>query len=371
VNSELDRMLMERAIEVGRSARFWSAPNPAVGCVLSKGDTVIGTGFTQPAGRQHAEIMALAEASDPRGATAYVTLEPCSHVGKTGPCVDALIQAGVSRVVTSLEDPNQAVSGRGIAALRAAGIAVDVGLLADTVENDLAGFLQRMRRGWGRITLKVAVSLDGRTAMASGESQWITGEAARRDVQVLRAEADLIVTGVGTVLADDCRLTLRSDELPLNDEEKARALAHPPARMVLDSGGRTPERAALLSEPAATIVVTPTAKQANSWLATVVDADDEGRVCLQAWVKLLGERQHNEVLVEAGPKLAGALIAGGWVDRLVVYQAPKLLGQNAAPMAAFDIDVLSDAPGFQIREVTRIGEDLRMIAMRVPPADLQ
>lgn len=362
-------MLMERAIEVGHLARFWSAPNPPVGCVLARGSDVIGTGFTQPAGQQHAEIMALGEALDPHGATAYVTLEPCSHYGKTGPCVDALITAGISRVVLAVEDPHQEVSGRGIAALRAAGITVDTGLLADRVEADLAGFLQRMRRGWGRITLKLAVSLDGRTALASGESQWITGEAARRDVQALRAQSDLIVTGVGTVLADDCRLTIREDELPLDAENTARALAYPPARMVLDSKGRTPAGAAILAGPPATTVVATEAPPALSIASTVLESGEQGRVSLAAWVKLLAALQHNEVLVEAGPRLAGALISEGWIDRLVLYQAPKLLGQTARPMAAFEVGVLAAAPEFRIQEVTRLGDDLRMIATRDAPPD--
>ena len=234
---ERDRVFMEHAIEIGRCGRFWSAPNPPVGCVLVQRDTIVATGFTQPAGQPHAEIMALQAIDDARGMTAYVTLEPCNHHGRTPPCTEALIQAGISRVVVALEDPNPEVSGQGIARLRGADITVEVGLLADEVEADLAGFLLRMRRGWGRITLKVATSLDGRTAMASGESQWITGETARRDVQLWRAQSDAIVTGVNTVMTDNCKLTLRAHDLPLQDADKSRALAYPPTRIVLDSKG--------------------------------------------------------------------------------------------------------------------------------------
>ena len=368
MNESMDRAFMERAVELGRQARFWSSPNPAVGCVLAREGEVIGTGFTQPAGAAHAEVMALHSVADARDAVAYVTLEPCGHHGKTGPCTEALIAAGVSRVVVALEDPNPLVSGTGIAALRNAGVTVEVGLMAPEVERDLAGFLWRMRRGWGRITLKVATSLDGRTATASGESQWITGLLARQDVQRLRAESDVIVTGVGSVLADDCRLTLRPDELPLPDEEKARALDHAPHRMVLDSRGRTPDTAQILRGDPAMVVVAEGMVPALGSFAVRLPADEEGRIDLGAWVRYLGESAYNEILVEAGPTLSGALLAGGWVDRLVIYQAPKLLGQSARPLAALDVDVLSAAPQFAIDDVTRLGVDLRIIASPDPEA---
>ena len=353
---------MQRAIELGRRARYWSAPNPPVGCVLVRDDQEIGAGFTQPAGQAHAEVMALNAAGDGSGATAYVTLEPCSHQGQTGPCASALIDAGVSRVVVAVEDPNPQVAGSGIAALRAEGIDVDVGEGADQVEADLAGFLLRMRRGYGRITLKIAMSLDGRTAMPSGESQWITGEDARTDVQRLRAESDLMVTGVGTVLADDCRLTLRADELPLDGEDKERALAHPPARMVLDSKGRTPADARILAGGETTVITTENIALSEPSQVVVLGADARGRVDIGAWLQHLGEQSFNEIMVEAGPTLSGALLKGGWVDRLIIYQAPKLLGDDARAMAAMNFSALTEAPEFEINEVTRIGEDLRIIA---------
>ncbi len=353
---------MQRAIELGRQARYWSAPNPSVGCVLVRDDQEIGAGFTQPAGQAHAEIMALNDAGDANGATAYVTLEPCSHHGQTGPCASALINASVARVVVAVEDPNPQVAGSGIAALRANGIDVDLGEGADQVEADLAGFLLRMRRGYGRITLKIAMSLDGRTAMPSGESQWITGEDARADVQRLRAEADLMVTGVDTVLSDDCRLTLRADELPLDGEDKQRALTHPAARMVLDSQGRTPASARILAGGETTVITTQNIPVGESGQAVVLLADAEGRVDLSAWVQYLGEQAFNEIMVEAGPTLSGALLRGGWVDRLIIYQAPKLLGDTACAMAAMNFSALAEAPEFEIKEVTRIGADLRIIA---------
>ena len=353
---------MQRAIELGRRARYWSAPNPPVGCVLVRDDQEIGAGYTQPAGQAHAEVMALTAADDVNGATAYVTLEPCSHQGQTGPCASALIDAGVNRVVVAVEDPNPQVAGSGIAALRAEGIDVDVGEGADQVEADLAGFLLRMRRGYGRITLKIAMSLDGRTAMPSGESQWITGEDARADVQRLRAESDLMVTGVGTVLADDCRLTLRADELPLVGEDKERALAHPPARMVLDSKGSTPADARILAGDGTTVITTENIALGESTQVVVLGADARGRVDIGAWVKYLGEQSFNEIMVEAGPTLSGALLKGGWVDRLIIYQAPKLLGDDARAMAAMTFSALAEAPEFEINEVTRVGPDLRIMA---------
>ena len=353
---------MQRAIELGQQARYWSAPNPPVGCALVRDDQEIGAGHTQPAGQAHAEVMALNAAGDATGATAYVTLEPCSHQGQTGPCASALINAGVSRVVVAVEDPNPQVAGSGIAALLAEGIDVHVGEGADRVEADLAGFLLRMRRGYGRITLKIAMSLDGRTAMPSGESQWITGEDARADVQRLRAESDLMVTGVGTVLADDCRLTLRADELPLDGEDKERALAHPPARMVLDSKGRTPADARILAGGETTVITTENIALSEPSQVVVLGADARGRVDIGAWLQHLGEQSFNEIMVEAGPTLSGALLKGGWVDRLIIYQAPKLLGDDARAMAAMNFSALTEAPEFEINEVTRIGEDLRIIA---------
>ena len=353
---------MQRAIELGQQARYWSAPNPPVGCVLVRDNQEIGAAFTQPAGQAHAEVMALNAAGDATGATAYVTLEPCSHQGQTGPCASALIDAGVSRVVVAVEDPNPQVAGSGIAALRAAGIEVELGEGADQVEVDLAGFLLRMRRGYGRITLKIAMSLDGRTAMASGESQWITGEDARADVQRLRAEADLIVTGVGTVLADDCRLTLRADELLLDSDAKGRALEHPPARMVLDSKGRTPAGARILEGGQTTVITTENIALDEAGQTVMLGADAEGRVDISAWAQYLGEQAFNEILVEAGATLSGALLRGGWVDRLIIYQAPKVLGEAARAMAAMTFPALADAPEFEINEVTRIGADLRIIA---------
>jgi diaminohydroxyphosphoribosylaminopyrimidine deaminase/5-amino-6-(5-phosphoribosylamino)uracil reductase len=362
VTEAADRALMQRAIDLGRQARFWAAPNPAVGCVLARDGEVIGSGYTQPVGQAHAEVMALQSAVNAQRSTAYVTLEPCSHQGHTGPCAQALIDAGVTRVVVAIEDPNPSVSGQGIALLRSAGIAVEVGVLADQAEQHLAGFLLRMRRGWGQITLKVAASLDGRVAMATGESQWITCETSRQDVQRLRAESDLIVTGIGTVLADDCQLTLRPDQSSLSSEESERALRSPPHRMVLDSQGRTPINARILNGSPTTVVTAPGIKMDSSIEQHQLPVDQRGRIVLGDWAHYLGAQSFNTILIEAGPQLSGALIEGGWVDRLVVYQAPCLLGDTGRPMAGFAIDTLSESPKFQLEEVTRSGTDLRIMA---------
>ena len=221
--ADFDVRMMARALQLARLGRYSAMPNPHVGCVLVRDGGVIGEGFTRPAGGNHAEIEALAAAEDARGATAYVTLEPCSHQGRTGPCADALVAAGVSRVVVAMPDPNPLVAGQGLAKLRDAGITVDCGLLATEARQLIPGYIARMTRGRGRVRAKLAMSLDGRTAMASGESQWITGPAARRDVQRLRAGSCAIVTGVGTVLADDCALTVRTEQLGLPPATAGRA----------------------------------------------------------------------------------------------------------------------------------------------------
>ena len=363
-----DATFMAQAIGVGREARFWAEPNPAVGCVVVRDDQVLGSGFTQPSGQSHAEIHALSQLADAKGATAYVTLEPCCHQGRTGPCTEALIAAGVTRVVVALEDPNPQVSGAGIARLRAAGIEVTLGVLADRVEQELAGFLLRMRRGWGRVTLKIASSLDGRTAMASGESQWITSAPARRDVQLLRAESGAIVTGIGTVLADDCHLTLRAEDLPLDEPARSRALNHPPLRVVLDSQGRIPLGANVLKGAASVVFSSVDVALSEPAINVRSGIDQSGRLDIAQCLQWLGEREINDILIEAGPTLTGALIAGDWVDRIVIYQAPRILGSDARPMAELNMQTLDDTPVFRIEEVTQIGEDLRISAIRAGDA---
>jgi len=359
MTTEFDTRMMARALQLARRARFRAMPNPHVGCVLARDGEIIAEGCTQPAGGNHAEVEALNAAGDARGATAYVTLEPCNHTGRTGPCTDALIAAGLSRVVMALEDPNPEVAGKGAAALRAAGIEVAGGLLEKEARALNAGYFARMTRGRGRVRVKLAMSLDGRTAMACGESQWITGPAARADVQRLRAMSCAVVTGVGTVLADDCALTVRHAELVL-PEGAAPAPGRQPLRVILDSRLRAPTGAQVLDGSAPTLVChdgsAPVPEAAAEY--AVLPRDGEG-LDLRALMALLAERQCNDILVESGPRLAGSLLRLGLVDELIVYMAPALLGDRARPLLALPLDSMADKVALQIRDARRVGADWR------------
>jgi diaminohydroxyphosphoribosylaminopyrimidine deaminase/5-amino-6-(5-phosphoribosylamino)uracil reductase len=365
---QFDTRMMARALQLARRGQYSAMPNPHVGCVLVRDGHVIGEGFTCPAGGNHAEIEALHAAGDATGATAYVTLEPCSHQGKTGPCADALVRAGVTRVVVALADPNPQVAGAGLEKLRVAGIAVDCGLLESEARRLIPGFIARMTRGYGRVRAKLAMSLDGRTAMASGESQWITGAAARRDVQRLRAMSCAIVTGVGTVLADDCALTVRSDELGLDPAAAQLAGMRQPLRVVLDSGLRTPANAKVLNGDAPTllchdqVVTVPPAITASAASRLALPRGDSG-LDLHALMAELAARQCNEILVESGPRLAGALLQAGLLDELIVYMAPTLLGDRARPLLALPLDIMADRVQLRLEDVRRVGADWRFTAV--------
>ncbi len=360
--TEFDTRMMARALQLARRGRFWARPNPHVGCVLVRDNGIIGEGFTQPAGGNHAEIEALQSAGDARGATAYVTLEPCSHTGKTGPCVEALIQAGVTRAVIATGDPNPEVAGRGLARLEEAGVEVHCGLLQDQARALIAGFIARMERGRGRVRAKLAMSMDGRTAMASGESQWITGPAARSDVQRLRAESCAVMTGVGTVLADDCALTVRADQLDLHPDEIQRAVRCAPRRVVLDSHLRTPSTARILDpDRPALLLHAPGAEPAADLVGAQcrpVATTPEG-LDLEAVFALLGQRQCNEILVESGPRLAGALFRAGLLDELIIYMAPVLLGERARPLLGLPLDFMSEKVNLRLKDARMVGKDWR------------
>lgn len=363
-----DTRMMARALQLARRGRYSAMPNPHVGCVLVRDGHIIGEGFTQPAGGNHAEIEALAAAGDARGATAYVTLEPCSHHGKTGPCADALLAAGVSCVVVALEDPNPQVAGRGLARLREAGVAVSCGLLAAEAEQVIPGFIARMRRGRGRVRAKLAMSLDGRTAMASGESQWITGPAARQDVQRLRAMSCAILTGAGTVLADDCALTVRAAELGMDPADADRASARQPLRVVLDSRLQSPAGARIFSAEAATLWchsadIAPPAEPPGTTTELLALARADHGLDLQALLTELNRRQCNEILVESGPRLAGALLRLGLLDELIVYMAPTLLGSAARPLLELPLNLMAEQVPLTLRDVRRVGEDWRFTAV--------
>ncbi|WP_110649449.1 bifunctional diaminohydroxyphosphoribosylaminopyrimidine deaminase/5-amino-6-(5-phosphoribosylamino)uracil reductase RibD [Salinicola peritrichatus] len=368
--SQIDRPVaeawMSRAIRLAWKGRYSCDPNPRVGCVLVKDGVLVGEGFHARAGKAHAEINALEAAGEAaRGATAYVTLEPCSHTGRTGPCSQALIEAGVARVVAAMEDPNPQVSGRGFAMLRAAGIDVVVGLLESEARALNPGFIRRMSEGRPRVTLKMAMSLDGRTAMASGESQWITGPAARQQVQRLRAASSAVLTSVESIIFDDSRLTVRAEQLGL---EQAESIARrQPLRVVLDSSLRLPLAAACLNEPGRTLVFTvqderaPRRARLEAAGAEVIcmPATNEGRVEFDAVLRYLAAQEAcNEVLVETGATLAGALLEAQCVDRLELFIAPTLLGGEARPLFALPgLKNMSQQRRLEIDEIRAVGND--------------
>lgn len=354
-----DQHYMARALELARRGLNTAHPNPRVGCVLVRDDAVVGEGWHWQAGAPHAEANALAAAGNKaRGATAYVTLEPCSHTGRTPPCADALIEAGVARVVIAVEDPDPRVAGSGVERLRAAGITVESGLLGEAAEALNCGFLSRMRRGRPWLRVKLAASLDGRTALASGESSWITGEAARLDVQRWRARSSAILTGIGTVLADNPRLDVR---LPETERQ--------PLRVVLDSSLRIGADAQIFQRAGDVLVLhgshanelrAAELKRHGVQLAAV--ADSAAGLDLKAVLAELAARNQNEVWVEAGATLAGALVEAELVDELIVYLAPDLLGPEARPLLALTgIDRMDQRRRFAWYDLRRIGRDLRLI----------
>jgi diaminohydroxyphosphoribosylaminopyrimidine deaminase/5-amino-6-(5-phosphoribosylamino)uracil reductase len=400
--SATDHTHMAHALRLAKRGLYTTAPNPRVGCVIADGETVLGTGFHQRAGEPHAEVFALREAgARARGATAYVTLEPCAHHGRTPPCADALVAAGVGRVVVAAEDPFDQVAGRGIERLRAAGITVETGLMRDAARELNIGFFSRIERGRPFVRVKLAMSLDGRTALANGDSKWITGEAARADVQHWRARSSVILSGSGTVLADNPRLTVRFSPLspgnaggegwgegaarkataPLTSQrDSLRSQPSPPSelggegfrplRVILDRRLRTPADSHVLDAAAPTLLLhapnaTPAAtRPAHVEYASVPEQGDT--LDLHAVLALLAARDCNEVHVEAGPTLCGALFAAGLVDELLLYIAPVLLGSEAAPL--MNLPGLTDMASrwsLRLLDQRMLGADIRL---RLRPA---
>ncbi|MBA2815414.1 bifunctional diaminohydroxyphosphoribosylaminopyrimidine deaminase/5-amino-6-(5-phosphoribosylamino)uracil reductase RibD [Candidatus Pantoea persica] len=360
-----DERYMARAIELARRGRFTTTPNPNVGCVIVRDGEVVGEGWHQRAGEPHAEVHALRMAGEKaRGATAYVTLEPCSHHGCTPPCCDVLIAAGVSRVVAAMQDPNPQVAGRGLYRLQQAGIEVSHGLMMAEAEALNRGFLKRMRTGFPFVQLKLGASLDGRTAMASGESQWITSATARRDVQRLRAQSSAILSSSATVLADDPLLTVRWDELDAETQAQLDASAlRQPLRVIIDSQNRVTPQHKLIAQPGETWLMCAVPDE-HAWPASVAQIAVPRRdtqLDLVALMMLLGKRQVNSVWVEAGASLAGALLTAGVVDELILYLAPRLLGDAARGLCQLPgLQQLADAPAFSFRDVRQVGPDLRL-----------
>lgn len=359
-----DHRFMARALQLAARGLYTTDPNPRVGCVLVRDGDIVGEAWHQRAGEPHAEPLALRQAgASAQGATAYVTLEPCSHFGRTPPCADALIAAGVSRVVVAMQDPNPLVAGQGLERLQQAGIAVECGVLEAQATALNPGFIQRMRVGRPFVRLKLAMSLDGRTAMRSGESQWITGSAARADVQRLRARSSAIITGIDSVCLDDPQLTVRDPDL------LSEGTALQPLRVVLDSHLRLSPSARVLQVPGKVLLVTSdqvAPAQVAALASDNVDRlalplDDQGRIPLAPVLQHLAQScQSNEVLVETGATLAGSFMAQGLVDELVVYMAPTLLGSDARPLLQMPLTQMAQQQRLQLTDVRHFGDDLRL-----------
>ena len=353
--------MMARAIALAERGRDTCTPNPNVGCVIAKGGRVIGEGWHAKAGDAHAEVRALEACREsPQGATVYLSLEPCAHHGRTPPCADALAAAKVARVVAAIEDPNPLVKGKGAARLRQAGVRVEVGLMADEAAEAHIGFITRMTKGRPWMRIKAAASLDGRTALANGASQWITGEEARRDAHRLRARSCAMLTGIGTVRSDDPELTVR--HVPCERQ---------PRRLVIDHRLEIDESAKILrGEPPIIFAVQADGakrRRLQDKGIEVVDAPEDrakpGKLDLAAFARLLGERAFNEVTVEAGAKLAGSLLAAGVIDEIVLYVAPMILGDSALGLFALpELTSLDQALRVRIVEVKPVGEDWRITA---------
>ena len=350
---------MSRALFLAKKGIYTTAPNPNVGCVLVKDGEIVGEGWHKKAGEAHAEINALKQAGiKAEGATAYVTLEPCCHQGKTPPCTDALIKAKVTRVVAAMVDPYSKVAGQGLRQLEQAGIHVEQGLLEAQAAALNSGFIKRMQKGLPYVRCKLAMSLDGRTAMASGESKWITAAAARADVQHLRAKSAAILTGVGTVLADDPSMTLRLDGVTTQ-----------PLRVVVDSNLSMPTNAKMLKEQGQTVLMTCSADEQAAQALKDAGADIHmmpycnTRVDLKSVLQQLSDMQINDVLLEAGATLSGAMLQAGLIDELIIYMAPVLMGNDARGLFALPgLESMQDKIELEIIEQRMVGQDIRLTA---------
>lgn len=351
-----DAFYMAKALQLAKLGRFSTDPNPRVGCVLVKDGVIVGEGFHVKAGQAHAEVVALNNAVNTQGATAYVTLEPCSHQGKTPPCCDALISAGVTRVVAAMQDPNPLVSGRGLEKLKVAGIAVVCGVLEADARLLNRGFIKRMTENRPFVRSKLAMSLDGRTAMASGESKWITSAAARADVHQMRAESSAILTGINTVLADDPALTARVD-----------VAVEQPIRVVLDSNLKMPLTAQMAKLAGRSLILTCStddvkrlALQAEGFEVYILAAKN-GQLDLQAVLSFLAQQQINEVLVEAGSLLNGALLAEELVDEWIIYMSPCVLGDQGRGLFSIPgLQMMTDKKNLCFQDVRAVGPDLKL-----------
>jgi len=364
--SQSDITYMQRALSLAERARFSTDPNPAVGCVIVKGDHIVTEGWTQPAGDHHAEAYAIANCSESlEGSDVFVTLEPCSHTGKTPPCADALINAGVSRVVIANTDPNPLVAGQGIAALQQAGIKVESGLCAEEAAEINRGFFHRIKSGRPYVVLKMGMSMDAKTAMASGESQWITSLESRSEVQRLRAQSAAVITGRQTVLDDNPSMNVRSESLP---EDVREYRVKQPLRVVLDSKRSLTgeERIFTLDEHSlwvsgfdSTVSTDATETSTRSFLT---ELDDDGHIVLDSVLEHLAELGCNQVLVESGANLAGAFVARDLVDEIHLFMAPIFLGHEARNLIKLPgMTMLSDKKNYRFISAEPIGSDVKLV----------
>lgn len=346
-----DQIWMRRAIELARQGQYSTKPNPNVGCIIVKDGVVVGEGFHPKAGQPHAEVFAMRQAGEQaRGATAYVTLEPCAHYGRTPPCAKGLVEAGVAKVIVACPDPNPLVAGKGVKILKDADIEVEVGICEDEAHPLNYGFLKAMATGMPYVRLKIASSLDGRTAMASGESKWITGVEARQDVQHWRAISGAVITGIETVLADDCQLNVRSLK-GMNDI----STVVQPKRIILDRQGRLLLTAKILEQPETVMVMGPYRQE----LADLGVIQLEIQPLKELLQQLVQQHQIYDVLVEAGATLSTAFLQAGLVDELISYVAPTLLGQTARSMFNAEFSRMAEQLRFKLQDVTRLGDDVR------------
>lgn len=362
--SASDHAWMARALQLARKGLYSTHPNPRVGCVIVADGERVGEGWHVRAGEPHAEVHALRQAGErARGATAYVTLEPCSHHGRTPPCAEALVKAGVGRVVAAMQDPNPQVAGRGLQLLRSAGIEVASGVLEAEARELNGGFIKRMESGLPFVRAKLAMSLDGRTAMASGESQWITGPAARTEVQRLRARSSVVLTGADTVLMDAARLTVRGSELGLDAETTALALERPPLRVLVDGRRRVPLDAPFFQAGPALVA---TAMSGDAEACRVASHEllvlGQRQVDLTALLRELAARGANEVLVEAGARLVGAFARLGLIDEYQIFMAAKFLGSSARPLLELPLERMSEARELKIVDIRAVGDDWKIVA---------
>ncbi len=368
-----DHEFMSRAIRLAKKGLNTTHPNPRVGCVITQDNMIVGEGWHKKAGEAHAEVHALLKAGgQAKGATVYVTLEPCCHTGKTPPCTDSLIKAGVARVVAAMQDPHDKVAGQGFEKLKQAGIEVQTGLLEEQARLLNPGFIKRMQQGLPFVRVKMAMSIDGRTAMASGESKWITGEAARHDVQQWRARSSAMLTGMGTILHDDPSLTARLGNPVLEHagiHADMQAGNSQPLRVILDSELKLSPTAKVIQQAGDVLVFSNSTDEQKITLLEQVDVKvmyvekNANGLDLQATLKYLAALQINEVMVEAGANLAGSFISSGLVDELIIYMAPVLMGNNARGLFNLPlIRQMSDKIQLNIKEIRQFGEDIRIIA---------